>query len=126
MNSNPEDMVTPVLQALWNHPLVGGISAGAMMQPSAVLLNGNEIGVGLATSGSAIRIGENLMNNHGAGFIVDQFTIHSHFSERGYQGILPVALIQRPEINWAAGVYVSMCLSLFLYLSVCLSLSLYL
>eukprot|EP01047_Picozoa_sp_COSAG01_P000519 COSAG01_NODE_10_length_42970_cov_93.010007_15_plen_211_part_00 len=85
------------------------------------------------------------MNNHGAGFILDQFTIHryhihclhqfaihcvlkytvtywskipdtihcvhqcnhpvyhSHFSERGYQGMLPIALIQRPEINWALG-----------------------
>ena len=39
--------VCPVLQALWDHPLVGGISAGAMMQPSAALFNGNEIGCAL-------------------------------------------------------------------------------
>jgi hypothetical protein len=25
-----------------------------------------------------------------------RFTVHSHFSERGYQGMLPIALIQRP------------------------------
>jgi hypothetical protein len=118
-----------------------------MMQPSAALFNGNEISYSpnLANSGSAILIGEQLMNNHGAGFILDQFTIHrypihcvhqfaihcvleytvtywskipdtihcvhqcnhpvyhSHFSERGYQGMLPIALIQRPEINWALG-----------------------
>ena len=82
VNSNPEDMASPVLRALWAHPLVGGISAGAMMQPSAALYNGNEISYSpnLANSGSAIRIGEALMNNHGAGFILDQFTIHSHVS----------------------------------------------
>ena len=93
--------------ARWAHPLVGGISAGAMMQPSAALYNGNEISYrpSLANSGSAIRIGEALMNNRGAGFVQDQFTIHSHFSERGYQGMMPVALVQRvaDNLNWAAG-----------------------
>ena len=106
INSSPE-MVTPVLQALREHPLVGGISAGAMMQPSAALYNGNEISYNpnLANSASAIRIGESLMNNHGTGFVLDQFTIHSHFSERGYQGMMPVALVQRQAegLNWAAG-----------------------
>jgi hypothetical protein len=106
VNSSPE-MVTPVLEALRNHPLVGGISAGAMMQPSAALYNGNEISYSpnLANSASAIRIGEALMNNHGTGFVLDQFTIHSHFSERGYQGMMPVALVQRKAegLNWAAG-----------------------
>ena len=106
VNSAPE-MTSPVRDALLNHPLVGGISAGAMMQPSAALYNGNEISYSpnLANSGSAIRIGEALMNNHGAGFIVDQFTIHSHFSERGYQGMMPVALVQRAAegLHWAAG-----------------------
>ena len=106
INTAPED-TTPVLEALWAHPLVGGISAGAMMQPSAALYNGNEISYrpSLANSGSAIRIGEALMNNRGAGFVQDQFTIHSHFSERGYQGMMPVALVQRvaDNLNWAAG-----------------------
>ena len=36
-------MTSPVLDAIRAHPLVGGISAGAMMQPSAALYNGNEI-----------------------------------------------------------------------------------
>ena len=35
------------------------------------------------------------VHSSGAGFIRDPFTIHSHFSERGYQGMMPVALIQR-------------------------------
>jgi hypothetical protein len=78
---------------------------GAMMQPSAPLVHGNEISYspGFHESADIMRIGELMMNNRGAGFIVDSFTIHSHFSERGYQGMLPVAVIQRPGLEWAAG-----------------------
>jgi hypothetical protein len=55
-----------------------------------------------------IGLGESAMNNRGTGFIADPFTIHSHFSERGYQGTMPVALVQRsnqgnPPLGWAAG-----------------------
>ena len=37
--------------------------------------------------------------------LLHRFTIHSHFSERGYQGMMPVALVQRvaDNLNWAAG-----------------------
>ena len=154
VNSNPEDMASPVLRALWAHPLVGGISAGAMMQPSAALYNGNEISYtpGFHQSAEIMRVGELMMNNRGSvsdllyfdssflhfcpnvlhfcsnlrhlycslysnlrhlycslysifapiyaislnvsctyqGFVADPFTIHSHFSERGYQGMLPI------------------------------------
>lgn len=77
-----------------------------MMQPSAPLLHGNEISYrprGFHESADIMRIGELLMNNQGAGFIADSFTIHSHFSERGYQGMLPIAVVQRPGLRWAAG-----------------------
>ena len=50
----------------------------------------------LQSSGSAIRIGEALMNNRGAGFVQDHFTIHSHFSERGYQALVDVNRIGVP------------------------------
>jgi cyanophycinase-like exopeptidase len=83
--NTPPDATTPLLEALRNHPLVGGISAGAMMQPSAPLVHGNEISYtpGFHESADIMRIGELMMNNRGAGFIADSFTIHSHFSERG-------------------------------------------
>ena len=104
VNSAPDD-ITPVLEALRNHPLVGGISAGAMMQPSAALVHGNEISYfpSFHESPDIMRIGELLMNNRGAGFIADPFTIHSHFSERGYQGMMPISLIQRAGLEWAGG-----------------------
>lgn len=103
--NTPPDRMTPVLEALQNHPLVGGISAGAMMQPSAPLLHGNEISYSPSFHESAdiMRIGKLMMNNRGSGLVVDPFTIHSHFSERGYQGMMPISIIQNDGLEWAAG-----------------------
>lgn len=70
INSSPRES-TPVLEALWAHPLVGGISAGAMMQPSAAHYTGAEIGYSRPGTRSSensenqIEIGEALMNNRG-------------------------------------------------------------
>ena len=152
--NTPPDETTPVLKALLACPIIGGISAGAMMQPSAPLLHGNEISYtpGFHQSAEIMRVGELMMNNRGSvsdllyfdssflhfcpnvlhfcsnlrhlycslysnlrhlycslysifapiyaislnvsctyqGFVADPFTIHSHFSERGYQGMLPI------------------------------------
>lgn len=61
---------------------------------------------GFHESADIMSVGEMMMNNRGSGFIQDSFTVHSHFSERGYQGMLPVALIQRAStgLQFAAGV----------------------
>ena len=58
-----------------------------MMQPSAPLVHGNEISYrpqGFHESADIMRIGELLMNNQGAGFIADSFTIHAPRSENGW------------------------------------------
>ena len=66
--NTPPDETTPVLKALLACPIIGGISAGAMMQPSAPLLHGNEISYtpGFHQSAEIMRVGELMMNNRGS------------------------------------------------------------
>jgi cyanophycinase len=84
-DTNAPNDSNPLLEAIKERPLLGGSSAGSLVQPRLVILT-----TGFPSSYDTLTRGSIDYNNRGCLFIKENVLVDVHFSERGRQGRLHV------------------------------------